>query len=243
MPPGPELAVVLSAILSAGTLYGFAGFGSALLFLPIATLFVAPPVAVAAFSIASMGSVATVLPGAWSQADRRATLVMVAAATLTMPAGIWLLRHLDPVAVRWAVCGLVGGTLAAMALGLRLAVGAGRAARAAVGGLSGLVGGATGLLGPIVILVALSDRSGAAVMRANLATFLTLLNAALLPQLAVQDALSAGAVGLGLLCLPLYTMGTLIGRRFFDPARPRVHRALAYGVVGVSVLIGLPLFD
>lgn len=235
--------IVLAAILAAGVLYGFAGFGSALLFLPVATTLLPPPVAVAAFSTASMGSIVTILPGAWARADRRATLVMVGAAALSMPAGIWLLRHLDPVAVRWAVSGLVGATLLAMIAGIRVRVGSGQAARAAVGGVSGLVGGATGLLGPVAILVSLGDRSDAATMRANLAAFLTLMNAALLPLLALQGALSGEALWLGLLCLPVYTVGTLVGRRMFDPARGRLHRSIAYGVVGASVVIGLPLFD
>lgn len=237
------LALVLPAILAAGVLYGFAGFGSALLFLPLATALLPPPVAVAAFAVASIGSVATVLPGAWAVADRRAVLLMAGSAALAMPLGVWLLRAADPVAVRWAVSAVVAATLASMAAGLRVRVGPGAPARAAVGAASGLVGGATGLLGPVVILVGLSDRRGAAVMRANLAAFLTLMGVVLLAQLALQGALEARALRLGLLCLPLYTLGTLLGRRLFDPARERLHRRLAYAVVAASVVIGLPVFD
>ena len=238
----PGLGLVLAAALAAGLIYGFAGFGSALLFLPLATMVLAPATAVAAFSLASVGSVATVLPDAWARADRRATAVMIAAATATMPAGIWLLRALDPVAVRWGVSLLVLATLAAMMAGLRLRVGPGAGPRAAVGGLAGLVGGATGLLGPVVILVGLGSGQGAAVTRANIAAFLTVINLALLPQLALQGALETRALWLGALCLPVYTLGTLAGRALFDPAAERLHRRLAYGVVGASALVGLPLF-
>jgi uncharacterized membrane protein YfcA len=65
----PGLPYVCLVSLVAGLVYGFAGFGSALIFMPLATLFVSPPVAVAAFSMSAMASLVTVLPGAWKAAD------------------------------------------------------------------------------------------------------------------------------------------------------------------------------
>ena len=239
----PGFGAVVAAILVAGLIYGFAGFGSALVFVPVATLFLAPPVAVAAFSLASMGSVATVLPGAWARADRRAAVIMIAAAALAMPLGVWLLRTLDPLAIRWTVCAVVGATLLAAALGARLRVGAGTGPCAAVGGVAGLVGGATGLLGPVMILVGLGAGKDAATTRADIATFLTVINVVLLPQLAVQGALGAPALWLGALLLPVYTLGTRAGRALFRPGAERIYKGLAYATVGGSVLVGLPLFD
>ena len=239
----PGLGIVLAAVAAAGLIYGFAGFGSALVFLPVAAAILSPAVAVGAFAVASVGSLLTVLPGAWARADRRATLVMLAAATLTMPAGVWLLGHVDPVALRWAVSGLVAATLAATVAGARLRLGEGTGPRVAVGGLTGLVGGATGLLGPIVILVGLGSGASAAVMRANVAAFLTIVNVVLLPQLALQGVLDAPTLWLGVIAFPLYTLGTIGGRALFDPSAERLYRRLAYGVVGASALLGLPLFD
>ena len=239
----PGLLALLVALLAAGVVYGFAGFGSALIFIPAGSAVVGPETAVAAFAIASLGSVATVLPGAWARADRRATGVMIAAASLSMPAGVWLLRHGDPEALRWAVSGLVAATLAATMAGLRLRVGDGTAPRAAVGALTGVVGGATGLLGPIVILVGLGSGAGAVSVRANIAAFLTVINVVLLPQLALQGGIGPSALWLGALALPLYTLGTLVGRALFRPGAERFHRGLAYAVVGASAVAGLPLFD
>ena len=234
--PGPALLGM------AGFVHGFAGFGSALLFLPVASIIV-PPVAVAAFPVATMSSVSTVLPGAWARADRRLTVTTVAAAAVAMPAGVWTLRHVGSTALRWTSSGLEAATLAAVIAELRLGVGSGTVPRSVLGELSGVVGGATGLLGPVVILVGLGGRPEAARMGPNRAAVLAVPNLALPPRLAMPGALGGRAVWLGAALAVPYTPGAPVGRRLFAPTRERLPCCLAHAVVGASVAVGLPLFD
>jgi uncharacterized membrane protein YfcA len=58
------------AALTAGTGYGFAGFGAALIFIPLATVFVAPGTAILAMALFGIGSAVSLLPRAWSEAER-----------------------------------------------------------------------------------------------------------------------------------------------------------------------------
>lgn len=239
----PGLVWLATAILAAGLVYGFTGFGSALVFLPVAAAILPPEDAVAAFAVTALGSLVTMLPRTWPQADRRATAWMILAAIAAMPAGVWVLTRMDPVPLRWAICGVVAVTLAAVAAGWRLRLGSGPGPRLALGGLAGLVGGATGLIGPVVILTTLASGDGAGRMRANLASFLTVLNAALLPMLALQGALGPAALWTGAVLLPVYMAGNVAGAALFRPGAERLYRGLAYAVVAAALVAGLPLSD
>ncbi|WP_308916526.1 sulfite exporter TauE/SafE family protein [Jannaschia sp. LMIT008] len=239
----PGLPWLLLAALTCGVVYGFAGFGTALIFIPVAAAILGPEGAVAALAVMGLGSVVTMLPRAWAQADKRTTLLMVGAATVTMPAGIWMLAHVDPTPLRWAMCLLIAGTLVATVAGWTIRLGAGMGPRLGVGAVAGVLGGATGLLGPVVIVTALASGDRAVRMRANLASFLTILNAALLPMLWVQGVLDRTALVAGAVLIGPYVGGTMIGMALFRPGAERVYRGIAYAVVGAAVVAGLPLLD
>jgi uncharacterized protein len=101
----PGLPVLLLAAFVAGTVYGFAGFGAALIFMPVATAFLPAPVAIAAFSLSAGAAFVTVVPGAWAVADRRTVLVMIAIAVVFTPVGVRALGAVPGEAIRTAVVG------------------------------------------------------------------------------------------------------------------------------------------
>jgi len=45
-----------------------------------------------------------------------------------------------------------------------------------------------------------------------------------------------------ILAVPYFTT-TMIGQSLFDPQRERLYRWAAYGVIGLAVLTGLPIWD
>ncbi len=237
------LVPVLGATLLAGLVYGFAGFGAALVFLPVAAAVIDPVLAIAAFSLSALSSLVTLVPSAWRDCDRQTTVVMIVAATVTLPIGVWMLKLLDAEVVRLAVAGFAAVTLAALVAGLRFRVRPGLRQSAAVAGAAGVMGGATGLLGPIVILFNLATGDGASRVRANTLIFLTLSNLLILPQMALQGLLEARALWLGALMFPVYGVGAMIGRQFFRPEREQLYRWIAYGIIALAILFGLPLFD
>lgn len=239
----PGLVYVLATSLLAGLIYGFAGFGSALVFMPLATVFLDPPIAVAAFALSATASLVTVVPGAWRVADRRMTLTMIAACLVAAPLGVAALRLAPSEAIRTAVCGLTLITLAALVFGWRMPLGGGLPIRLGVGALAGITGGATGLNGPPVILFNLAvPGQPVAQTRGNLAVFLTLTSLSFLPQLWLQGLAPPHAIWLGILLLAPYALGTWGGARLFNPGRAGLYRTAAYLLIGAAGIAGLPIF-
>jgi uncharacterized membrane protein YfcA len=239
----PGLPFVCLVSLVAGLVYGFAGFGSALIFMPLATLFVTPPVAVAAFSMSALASLATVVPGAWKVADRRTVFLMIGACVLFTPLGVLALRFAPAEVIRTGIGVLTLLTLAALLAGWRVPVGAGLRARLGIGAVSGLTGGSTGLNGPPVILFNLGTEGQAvAVTRGNLAVFLTLSSLTFLPQLWLQGLLPPPALWLGVILLVPYGIGTGIGTWLFRPGWAWFYRRFAYALIGAAGLAALPVW-
>src|SRR6476646_11557951 len=92
---GTNTALAICAIaLISGTARGFSGFGSALIFMPLASSLAAPRLIAALLLIIDFVGALPLLPNAWRQADRKATAVIVAGALVGVPVGTWLLTRL-----------------------------------------------------------------------------------------------------------------------------------------------------
>ncbi|NNE80306.1 MAG: sulfite exporter TauE/SafE family protein [Silicimonas sp.] len=239
--PGLPWLVVIS--LGAGLIYGFAGFGAALVYMPLSTVFLSPPLAVATMSVTAIGSIFTVLPQAWAAANHRAALTMLAAALVCTPFGLWALQIVDPQVIRWTVSTLVVATLVLLISGWRYQTTPGPKSWTAVGSGVGLMGGATGLNGPILILFQLAGKDNMAQVRANSIVVLTLSGLSFMPILLAQGALPKGAIALGMLLLIPYGLGGYLGRKLFRPEIGHIYRRIAYAVIAGSAILGLPLWD
>ncbi|MDT0682759.1 sulfite exporter TauE/SafE family protein [Roseicyclus sp. F158] len=239
----PGAGVVAGAALVAGFVYGFAGFGASLVYMPVAGLVLGPEAAVVTFVLSGLGALVSVLPGALRIADGRGLATTLAGAIALLPVGLVILTTVDPVPLRWAVCTIIAATLVALAFGWRYQTRPHWTARLGVGVTTGVLGGATGLMSPILILFHLSGDRPPREIRAETGAFLAILNAALLPGLWWRGVVSAELLWLGLLLLPLYTLGSWAGTAAFTPASGPRYRPFAYAVVAGSVLIGLPIFD
>src|SRR3979411_309486 len=91
-----NVAIAICAIaLVSGTARGFSGFGSALIFMPLASSIAAPRLVAALLIIDFIGS-APLIPNAWKQADRKATAIMALGALVGVPIGTWFLSRLEP---------------------------------------------------------------------------------------------------------------------------------------------------
>ena len=239
----PGAVPVLGVTFVAGVVYGFSGFGAALIYMPVAVVFLDPPTAVAAFAVAAIISLVTLVPRGWRDCDRVTVSQLIAAALITMPFGLFALRSWDVTLLRWLVLAVAAITLVALMSGWRRSAGNSWPARSAVGAGAGLIGGATGLVGPIVILFQLSSPDGPRRSRANTLVFLTLTSMSALPLMAVQGMLTLPALWLGALQLLPYGAGTLVGQALFQPDKDRLYRAVAYAVIGLAIIIGLPIWE
>jgi len=113
-------AIAIAAIASvSGAARGFSGFGSALIFMPLASSLAAPRLIAALLLVIDLVAAAPLVPNAWKQADRKATAVMVSGALVGVPLGTYLLSRLDPVTTRWIISGFVAALLALLLSGWR----------------------------------------------------------------------------------------------------------------------------
>ena len=83
-----DVAISICAIaLVSGTARGFSGFGSALIFMPLASSLAAPRLVAAVLLMIDFVAAVPLIPNAWRQADRGATAVMVSGALIGVPVG------------------------------------------------------------------------------------------------------------------------------------------------------------
>ena len=241
--PAPDLAWLAAAAFVAGLVRGFSGFGTAMIYLPVAGQVLNPFAAITTLLVMDVVAPLPKLPGAWREGSPGDILRLFAGLVVVMPVGLWTLTRVEPEVFRYVVSVVALVLLAALVTGLRFR---GRLTRPMVfgtGGLSGYLMGVAGLPGPPVILLYMASALPAHVIRANIFVYLVLTDLAMLPMLAAFGRLETGAVVAGALMILPNMAGIFAGARLFVPGRERVYRGVAYAVIAVSALSGLPVWD
>ncbi len=234
---------ILIAGFLAGLVRGFAGFGAALFFVPIASIFIAPPAAVVLIAVVD-GVLALVMLGeGFRSGVRRLVLPLLVGATLTLPLGAFLLATLDPNPVRWAACVLVLLSVLVIAGGWRYRGAPSWPVAVTAGSVSGFMGGLAGLVGPAVMIFLMSSEMSARNLRGTAILFgaaLLVIGAVvfvyldLVPQTLLQNVLRLA---------PAFGIGMFLGIRLFAIASDEMFRKIVYVVIALGAVIGLPLFD
>lgn len=232
-----------TAIGVAGIVRGFTGFGTALIFVPVAGRFLAPADLITVMAMTGIVSTAAILPRAWRAGDRRDVGILILSAVPIVPVGLWTMSLLPIETVRWCVAVAAAVTLASLLTGIRYEGRLGLAGLICVGMGAGFLGGLTGLTGPIVILAYLASRATAEVVRANTILFLAGLDVVLLANLLLGGLAQVTMLPVALMLAVPYLVTTLIGQALFDPKSERVYRGAAYAVIALAVITGLPLWD
>lgn len=237
------LVWLLLTIAIAGIVRGFTGFGTALIFVPVAGIFLPPATVIALMTLTGIFSSAALLPRAWGQSDRREVGLLALAALVTVPIGLWLLGQLDREAIRWLVAVVAGVTLAVLIAGWRFTRSVNSPGLLGIGGFAGLIGGMTGLTGPVVIMFYLAGQVTAQSVRANTILFLAILDVVVLGNLLLGGSVAWSTGALALMLAVPYFVTSLIGQSLFDPTYERSYRWAAYGMIGLALLSGLPIWS
>jgi hypothetical protein len=232
-----------ATIAVAGIVRGFTGFGTALIFVPIAGFFLPAAQIVATVTMLGLASTAALLPRAWHQGDRREVGLLVLAALPTVPLGVAAMEYLDGQTVRWIVAGIGTITLGALMSGWRYLGAVSRPVLLAIGAAAGLIGGMTGLTGPVVILFYLTGQGVAQSVRANTILFLAALDVVIVANLTIGGITTINVVWLAALLAVPYFVTTIIGQTLFCPSRERLYRHAALAVIALSALTGLPIWE
>ena len=234
--------VALGAFLG-GLVRGFAGFGTALVALPLMGQVLPPVWALVVLVVMDMVGPLPNLPRALRDGAMGQVGLLAAGAILGLAPGVWLLTRMEPDAFRLAVSVLALGMLVLLVSGLRWRGAMTRPLLMGTGGLSGFLGGVSGLAGPPVILLYVAGPNPPALIRANTLVYLFVFDILLLGLLGAQGHLSAVPVWLGLAMALPNLAGNIVGARLFNPGRERLYRAAAYAIITASALSGLPIWD
>lgn len=250
--PAPVLAALATPGLPwlalaagiAGLVRGFAGFGSALVFMPVAGALLAPPRAVMVVVLLDLIGPLVNLPAAWRNGSPREVGVLALGLVPGLMIGLVALFSIPPAAFRWSVSIISLVTVAALVAGWRWRGGRGRRATLGVGFVSGLFGGAAALPGPPVVLYYMASPLPVAQVRANLTMFMLVIDLALMLLLGgIGGQLDLELISLGLLLLIPYSLANALGSALFHPDRAAAYRALSWTLIAASALAGLPLWS
>lgn len=239
----PGFLVLVAVTLAASLARGFSGFGAALIFVPLGSAILGPKVAVPLLLLADGIMTAAMIPAAARLADWRAALTMALGAFVGVPMGIWLLKSLDPLALRWGIF-----ALAALMLGLLLSGwryhGRPRAPLTAlVGLLSGFCSGVAQIGGPPVVAYWLGGTVSATHVRANIILFFAMTSLFSASGYLWNGLFTLPILKLAVAIAPVYGSGAWLGSKMFGLASERTFRRICLVMIAVAMVVSMPALD
>lgn len=236
--------LVLTALTAAvaGLARGFSGFGAALIFMPAGSALVGPavaaPVLLLADGVLSLGF----LPRAFQLARRRDVALMASGAVIGVPLGALILRHADPLLLRWVIAGLAASMLLLLLSGWRYHGTPRPPVTALVGAIAGLFGGLAQMTGPPVVAYWLSGKETHGTMRASIILFFGATTIFTFVSYLASGIITLQSLWLAALVAPGYALGLFGGARAFRLASPEVFRRLCFALIAASVVVSLPVW-
>ena len=239
----PDAWLLGVAAFLAGLVRGFAGFGTALVFMPIAAQVISPVWAIVALVVMDLVGQLPAIPRALRDGHPRDLARLVTGTLIVLPLGFLVLFALPQEVFRYAVSILSLTMLAVLILGLRYRGEVGPKLVWATGGVAGFLGGTTGIPGPPVILLYMASPHPPKVIRANNTAFLYAYDWIALAMLAVAGAVAALPFVIGVLLILPNLLGNLLGGWIFRPDAERFYRAAGYAIIALAAITGLPLWE
>lgn len=239
---GAAMAICAVAFVS-GTARGFSGFGSALIFMPLASSIADPRLVAALLLLIDFVAAAPLLPNAWRKADRKATAVMVAGALVGVPIGTYFLSRLEPVTTRWIISAFVFALLLLLLSGWRYRGKDHPSIAVGIGGLSGFCSGLAQTGGPPIVAYWLGRPLPSVIARANIVLFFGASDFFSAVSYAVTGLITLDAIRFALVVGPVYAIGVWFGASLFGKASETVFRSICYALIAAAVIFGLPALD
>lgn len=238
----PSMQIALLVVFVAGLVRGFSGFGAGLLYVPIASALFGPKVAAATILLFDIPVAVPFVIRLLPKANVREVMPLAAGAVVMTPLGAVALAHADPVTVRWAISIAVLAGVALIAAGLKVPTAAGTGTAVAVGGASGFLNGLAQIGGPPLILYWLGRAVPPETIRASAMLFFAIGTVATLATYLVADFIDRAVMLKVVLMAPVFAVAMTMGAGLFGLASPVVYRRVAYALITVAGLLGLPVW-
>lgn len=235
--------LVAVAATMGGLSRGFSGFGSAMVFMPIASATLTPIVATPVLLLTDIVSSSLLLRGALKQFCWQDVRWVLAGALIGFPLGLEILTRSDPVVVRWTASVIILASLAFLASGWRYRGPQTMPLTMGIGLASGTMGGVAQIGNPPIVAYWLGTEMPAQRMRANLIVYFSALTVVGIAIFASKGLITWKVAGLAAAALPGYILGMWTGNRVFRLASQSTFRRIAFVLIVASVVGGLPLLD
>lgn len=237
------LAMFAGAALLAGLARGFSGFGAALIFIPLASAIVGPRIASAVLLVVDGILTLGMIPAAWRMADRREVFTMSTGALIGVPAGAALLSYGNPLMLRWLISCVVVLLLLFLISGWRYGGRPKTLLTIFTGFVAGVFSGAAQLGGPPVVAYWLGGALKGPFVRANVILYFAISTVLSVTSYFFGGLFTASVFVFSLLAVPFYAAGLYCGARLHGIADETTFRRICYGLIAISAIIGLPVFD
>ena len=234
-----ELTVVVVAVLAAGFLRGFTGFGGGLVIAPVLSVFIGPTSAVAVTVIVDLAASLTLMRWSLPRADWRQLVPIIAMGWLAIPLGAFLLFTIDAEIMQRVIAGAVLVFALILLRGWRYHVKPRLAVAMGVGAAGGILNGMTSAGGPPVILYFLSGPSSADRNRATFIAYSILIHTGTLIVLAAGPGIDEQTLIRAAVFAPVQLAGMWIGSRFFSRSNEGQYRRIALGFIAAVAIYGL----
>ncbi len=239
----PRFVWAVAASALSGLVRGFAGFGSALIYIPLVAAIYDPRVSSVTLLLIDLICSAPFTIPEFRRCNWRELKPILMAMVVAVPFGTWTLLVVDPIILRWGIAVLVLGLLAALVLGLRFRSEPGLPVTIGVGLFAGFGCGAVQIAGPAVIIYLLSRGANAITMRANLMVFFCFTGAIVVISYLVQGLFTKELIALSILLGVPFMIALAVGAYFFHGTSDRFYRNVAYGIITLAAVLSLPIFD
>ncbi|MCB1488804.1 MAG: sulfite exporter TauE/SafE family protein [Bauldia sp.] len=235
--------VAFAAAIVAGFVRGFTGFGSALIFMPLASAAFSPQLAAPVLLVTDFVMGIPLVVSALREVRWRTVLPAAIGAIITTPLGAHALAHGDPLILRWAISAIVLALLLLLVSGWRYHGEPRPVPSLGVGATAGFLGGFGQVSGPPVVAYWISGPDPTAIIRANLLCFFAVISLSSLAAYVWNGLYTGEVVDLFLVLAPGYAIALLIGAKVFRRTAGAAYRPFVYVVIAIAALTSMPLFD
>ncbi|MEN6542864.1 sulfite exporter TauE/SafE family protein [Parvibaculum sp.] len=237
MLPPPALAAAFAAVLFATTMKAFSGFGFGLAVVPLLSLVVPPAVAVPMSLILDLIGSTQLIPVARKQADWNSLRLLVPAAFVAIPLGVYALGAVPPHHLKVGISIILLATVALMASGARLPLRLPMPAVLGVGSVAGLLSGSVAMPGPPVMVYFFARPTSAAINRSSLLMFFFFTDIGSIVVGLITGVVTSHTILLSLVLTPALVMGNALGHWLFGLAHEHHYRRITLALLALIAVV------
>lgn len=220
----PTLAFSATAVLGAGFVRGFSGFGFSMITMISLSFLMSPAEIVPMILLWEVIASTWLLPRIWHQVDWVSIAWLLLGVLIGTPIGVYFLTRIPAKPMQAAIAGMVIVLVLAVWCGFRISSNAGRVTAGGVGVVSGILNGGATIGGPPVVLFYYSSKSDLSRARASLIAFFLATDLFAASICATQGLFTSKSLSLtGMLLIPL-VIGLTLGSKSFFKMDPEVFR-------------------